>query len=91
MPRGGIHKNTLKPNWNAGKTTTVRVPIVKKTEILALAKAMDLMEGEAIAMEKDSLLKAVLILKDCLSLPANKGGAIKVKIRDVLALIDPCL
>lgn len=91
MPRGGKHQNTLKPNWNAGKTTTVRVPIAKKTDILSLAKAMDAMDGEGVAIEKDSLLKAVLILKDCLSLPANKGGAIKVKIRDVLALIDPCL
>ncbi len=59
MPRGGIHKGTLKPTWNAGKTTAVRLPIAKKDEILKLARAIDAIEGEAIAIEKDSFLDSL--------------------------------
>ena len=73
MPRGGIHKGTLKPTWNAGKTTAVRLPIAKKDEILKLARAIDAIEGEAIAVEKDSFLEAISLLEKALELKPNAG------------------
>ena len=89
MPRGGRHEGTLKPTWNAGKTTAVRLPIAKKDEILRIARAIDAIEGEAIVIEKDSFLEAITVLEDALELKANAGGAIKDKIREALALIKP--
>ncbi|EPF23373.1 MAG: hypothetical protein ACK4V4_10395 [Sphingobacteriales bacterium] len=89
MPRGGIHKGTLKPTWNAGKTTAVRLPIAKKDEILKLARAIDAIEGEAIVIEKSSFLEAISLLEKALELKANAGGAIKEKIKEALILINP--
>lgn len=89
MPRGGIHKGTLKPTWNAGKTTAVRLPIAKKDEILKLARAIDAIEGEAIVIEKNSFLEAISILEKALELKPNAGGAIKEQIRQALILIKP--
>lgn len=89
MPRGGIHKGTLKPTWNAGKTTAVRLPIAKKDEILKLARAIDAIEGEAIVIEKSSFLEAISLLEKALELKANTGGAIKEKIKEALILINP--
>ena len=89
MPRGGMHKGTLKPTWNAGKTTAVRLPIAKKDEILKLARAIDAIEGEAIVIEKSSFLEAISLLEKALELKANTGGAIKEKIKEALILINP--
>jgi hypothetical protein len=89
MPRGGIHKGTLKPTWNAGKTTAVRLPIAKKDDILKLARAIDAIEGEAIVIEKESFLEAILLLEKALELKPNAGGAIKEQIRQALILIKP--
>jgi hypothetical protein len=89
MPRGGIHKGTLKPTWNAGKTTAVRLPIAKKDEILKLARAIDAIEGEAIAVERDSFLEAISLLEKALELKPNAGGAIKEKIREAIILLRP--
>jgi len=89
MPRGGIHKGTLKPTWNAGKTTAVRLPIAKKDEILKLARDIDAIEGEAIVIEKSSFLEAISLLEKALELKANAGGAIKEKIKEALILINP--
>lgn len=89
MPRGGIHKGTLKPTWNAVKTTAVRLPIAKKDEILKLARAIDAIEGEAIVIEKSSFLEAISLLEKALELKANTGGAIKEKIKEALILINP--
>jgi hypothetical protein len=89
MPRGGIHKGTLKPTWNAGKTTAVRLPIAKKDDILKLARAIDAIEGEAIVIEKESFLQAILLLEKALELKPNAGGAIKEQIRQALILIKP--
>jgi len=89
MPRGGIHKGTLKPTWNAGKTTAVRLPIAKKDDILKLARAIDAIEGEAIVIEKSSFLEAISLLEKALELKANAGGAIKEKIKEALILINP--
>lgn len=89
MPRGGIHKGTLKPTWNAGKTTSVRVPMSKKDEIISMARAIDAIEGEAMVIEKESFLKAIALLENALELKANSGGAIKDKVREVLLLIKP--
>jgi hypothetical protein len=89
MPRGGIHKGTLKSTWNAGKTTAVRLPIAKKGEILRLARAIDAIEGEAIVIEKNSFLEAILLLEKALELKPNAGGAIKEQIRQALILIKP--
>lgn len=89
MPRGGIHKGTLKPTWNAGKTISIRVPMAKKEEIISMARAIDAIEGEAMVIEKESFLKAIALLENALELKANAGGAIKDKVREVLLLIKP--
>jgi hypothetical protein len=88
MPRGGRRNGTPKPSWNAGKTTVVRVPIALKDTILNIARAFDELESEPVLVDKDALKKAQEILIESLTLPANKGGAIKNKIREVLALLD---
>lgn len=88
MPRGGIHKGTLKPNWNAGKTTTIRVPIALKEKILRTTKALDALESEGLIIERDSYEKALTLLKESLTLKANAGGKIKENIRAALALLD---
>lgn len=89
MTRGGRHKGTLSPTWNAGKTTAVRLPIVKKDEILALARAIDSLQGEAIVLEKESFLEAISLLESALKLKPQAGGAIKEQIRQAIILIKP--
>lgn len=39
--RGGYRENAPKPTWNYGKTTTMRVPIALKDELLKIAREMD--------------------------------------------------
>jgi hypothetical protein len=88
MSRGGINKGTMKPSWRAGKTTVVRIPIAFKQDVMALCRALDLLEGKGIVLDKDVLVSILDILKFSLTLPSNKGGAIKEKIRDVIGLLE---
>lgn len=87
MPRGGIHDGTLKPKWSAGKTTTIRVPIAKKNEILAIAKTLDQFECEAMIVEKDNYREAMDILRDAGKLPRNSGSKYWAEIRKALDLL----
>jgi hypothetical protein len=90
MPRGGIHKGTLKPEWNAGKTCTIRVPEARKNEILALAKALDKVDYEVEIIEKQSYEKLVIILEDALDLqrfPRNNSTKHRKVIMEALHLL----
>ncbi len=41
MGKGGYKSTTWEPGWNSGKTTSIRVPIVLKNDVLAYARAVD--------------------------------------------------
>jgi hypothetical protein len=41
MAKGGRKTTTWQAGWNAGKTTSIRIPVVLKNEILAYARAVD--------------------------------------------------
>ncbi len=41
MSKGGRTATTWEGGWNSGKTTSIRVPIVLKNEILDYARAVD--------------------------------------------------
>lgn len=87
MPRGGIHKGTLKPDWNAGKTCTIRVPEARKKEILAIAKAMDQIDYNAEVVDKSAYNEAKTILLESLTLPKNNGSAYRKQIIRALQLM----
>lgn len=83
-PKGNI--DTLKhytPKWRSGKTQTIRVPIALVPEIMDYAQKLD---SETIQSRDTSEIRD--ILESALSLQANKGGAIKSKIREAIALLD---
>jgi hypothetical protein len=88
MPRGGLHQGTIKPTWKAGKTTTIRVPEVKKEEIIKLLRALDSLESEGMVIEKNCYEKVIFLLKESLDLKPNAGGKIKEKIKEALALLE---
>lgn len=84
---------TLKPyapQWNFGKTQTIRVPIKLAPQVLEFARALD--NGETLTQVNETkrspqLDEAIAILTEALELKANSGGAIKNKIRDALKLL----
>lgn len=83
-PKGNV--DTLKhysPKWRSGKTQTIRVPIALVPAIMEHAQALD--EGTTQSLDTSEIRT---ILESALSLQANKGGAIKAKIREALALLD---
>jgi hypothetical protein len=41
MAKGGRKSTTWKAGWNSGETTTIRVPITLKNQILDYARAVD--------------------------------------------------
>ncbi|MEH2123077.1 hypothetical protein [Nostoc sp.] len=41
MSKGGRKSTTWQPGWNGGKTTTIRVPVALKDDILTYARAVD--------------------------------------------------
>jgi hypothetical protein len=48
-----------------------------------------LKKANSIAVGQDKKIEsAIALLKDALPLPANKGGAIKEKIREALTILD---
>lgn len=67
--------------WNHGKTRTIRVPEVLADRVLAYARQID--QGIA----DPDLAEAIRVLKESLNLRANRGGAIKEKIRLALSLL----
>jgi hypothetical protein len=87
MPRGGIHKGTLRPTWKAGKTTTVRLPAAKKNEILAVARALDALDSEGKILDAQIYRDAIDILRGALSLPKNNGSKYGAAIKEALTLL----
>lgn len=88
MPKIGKGISPNKPSWNAGQTTTIRIPIELKEEIIAIARAIDdIGIDKTIIIDLDSLNDALKLLDAALKLPANKGGAIKEQIKTVIALL----
>jgi hypothetical protein len=85
---GGINSGTMAPTWHSGRTTLIRVPAARKQEIISLARSLDFLEGETVLIDKQVLQSALDLLSSSLTLPANKGGAIKEKIRTAISLLD---
>lgn len=73
-------------------TTHLRVPIPVKDEVQAIIDRYraNLLAGKPPKQGASSgnTEKAIALLTESLTLPANKGGAIKIKIREALALLD---
>ena len=85
--------NSMKPKGGRGKTapyksTHLRVPEPIKDRIQAIIDDYreSLLNQEPIPQEKD-LTQAIAVLREALTLPANTGGKIKVKIREALAIL----
>lgn len=83
----------MKPKGGRGKTapyksTHLRVPEPIKDRIQAIIDDYreSLLNQEPIPQEKD-LTQAIAVLREALTLPANTGGKIKVKIREALAIL----
>jgi hypothetical protein len=87
--RGGRHKGTLKPTWNAGKTTSIRIPESKKAEIKAILRTMDLLnwEFEIVPLATMEVIREKL--KEGATIPANKAGRLKEIVRELTALLEP--
>lgn len=88
MPKGGRRKGTRTPTWNTGKTTTIRIPVALKEEVLQLVRTLDELDSKGQLIDEETYIKIIEILQYSLTLPANKGGAIKEQIKEVLALLE---
>lgn len=87
MPRGGRHENTIKPKWESGQTCTVRIPIARKKEILAIAKTLDKIEGEWNLIEKEKYQIVVNLLTESLEFSKSNGSKYRNQIIKVLNLL----
>lgn len=56
---GGYRENTPEPNWNYGKTKTVRVPIALAEKVLAIARMLDMEEIELNVDDEEEFKKAI--------------------------------
>jgi hypothetical protein len=88
MPRGGRHENTLKPNWESGKTCTIRIPESRKKQILAFAKTLDKVEGKWSAVDAENYQAAVNLLRESLEFPLNNGSRYRNSVMAALDLLD---
>lgn len=84
--------NHYQSNWQHQPTKTIRVPIAIAEEVLEFARKKD----ANITCDSDAQLRMDVIrnihitLNYALTLPANKGGAIKQEIREALEWVN-CL
>lgn len=83
-----------KPKGGRGKiapyrTTHLRVPEPIKDQIQSIIDDYreSLLNQEPIEPSAKELTQAIAILREALTLPANTGGKIKVKIREALAIL----
>ena len=60
---GGYRENTPEPNWNYGKTKTVRVPIALAEKVLAIARMLDMEEIELSIDDEEEFKKAISAFK----------------------------
>lgn len=80
-----------KPKWNNLPTKAVRVPKIFADIILELAREWDKKGTTELSRShnKENIEQAIAILNETLKMPANKGGAIKKKVREVIKLLQP--
>jgi len=90
-PKGTVENlQSYAPQWNFGKTKTIRVPVALAPQVLEFAHALD--NGESLTQvnkqeRSPQLDEAIALLTEALDLKANAGGAIKAKIREALGLM----
>lgn len=82
----------LKPTWNAGKTTNVRVPESKKLYIKTLLRTLDQLDWQVEVLPKDTLQDALSLLRDTLATlspkPRSKDAkAYREAIIEVLSIL----
>lgn len=94
MGKGGRRRTTWEPGWNLGKTKVIRVPEVITEELMEIARHLDtggkcLLQGNQANQDSQVTGNAavVAVLRGALTLKANAGGAIKMKIREALHLL----
>ena len=79
----------FKPKWKSGKTKLYRLPEAIAPQVLEYAHKID--EGVTVTSDKLDVLDWLFVqdvLRGALTLPANKGGAIKAQIRKALEVLD---
>jgi len=58
MPRGGARANSgPKPNWNLGRTTTIRVPRILAEMLLGIARNIDIKFSNESTLEDEEIKK----------------------------------
>ena len=91
--RGGYRSTTWKPGWKSGKTKVIRIPETFSTKLYEIARHLDkggdcLLQDKTTCHVTDNRGEAIIILKESLLLPANKGGAIKKEIKRAIKLLE---
>lgn len=87
MPRGGIHKGTLKSSWESGKTCAIRVPLAKKEQFLRIARALDKIGGEFCLVDAEKYRQAIDLLIAELDYPINNGSKYRNQTIEALELL----
>lgn len=86
------HGKGLRPNtssWKHSQTKPIRLPEALIPQILEFAHQLD--KGDCELQQEGNLKEVISILEDCLDskqYPANKGGAIKKRIKEALDLLQ---
>lgn len=94
--RGGHREGSGRPSqWNNKKTVAVRVPECIVEQVVEYARKLDREEftdnvqNQSIAsLDIVQIHKALEILKAALPIKAGNGGAIKVKIREAIEVLE---